>query len=297
MGMLRDQMIRAMQLRRFAGATQKAYLEAVVGLTKHFRVSPDQLAATQIQDYILYLLSKRQLQWNTVNVITTGIKFFYNHVVQRPDIAPAIPPRRTPRPLPEILSAGELERLFAVTSNLKHRLLLMTTYAGGLRVSEVIKLQACHLDSQRGLIRVVHGKRDKDRYTLLSPRLLEELRAYWKAFRPPLWLFPSRDPQRHLNDETARSVFQKAKAKAGIHKGGNIHMLRHSFASHLLEAGADLRTIQILLGHASILTTSRYLQVTRKTLDGTRSPLDLLDLSRLPSLGQAAKEGSSCQPS
>jgi site-specific recombinase XerD len=295
--MLRDQMIRAMQLRRFAGATQKAYLEAVVGLTKHFMVAPDRLAATQIQDYILYLLTKRQLQWNTVNVITTGIKFFYSHVVQRPDIAPAIPPRRTPRPLPEILSAGELERLFAATSNPKHRMLLMTTYAGGLRVSEVIKLQACHLDSQRGLIRVVHGKRDKDRYTLLSPRLLQELRAHWKTFRPPLWLFPSRDPQQHLNDETARSVFQKAKAKAGIHKGGNIHMLRHSFASHLLEAGADLRTIQILLGHASILTTSRYLHVTRKTLDGTRSPLDLLDLSQLPSLGQAGQEGTSCQPS
>jgi integrase/recombinase XerD len=297
MGVLRDQMIRAMQLRRFAGTTQKAYLEAVVGLTRHFRVAPDQLTATQVQDYILYLLTQRQLQWNTVNVITTGIKFFYSHVVQRPDIAPAIPPRRTPRPLPEILSAGELERLFAATTNPKHRLLLMTTYAGGLRVSEVIKLQACHLDSERGLIRVVHGKRDKDRYTLLSPRLLEELRAYWKAFRPPLWLFPSRDPQRHLNDETARSVFQQAKAKAGIHKGGNIHMLRHSFASHLLEAGVDLRTIQILLGHASILTTSRYLHVTRKTLDGTRSPLDLLDLSSLPRIGQAAKEAASCQPS
>jgi integrase/recombinase XerD len=297
MGMLRDQMIRAMQLRRFAATTQKAYLEAVVGLTKHFMVSPALLTATQVQDYILYLLTKRQLQWNSVNVITTGIKFFYSHVVQRPDIAPAIPPRRTPRPLPEILSAAELERLFAVTSNLKHRLLLMTTYAAGLRVSEVIKLQACHLDSQRGLIRVVHGKRDKDRYTLLSPRLLEELRAYWKAFRPPLWLFPSCDPQQHLNDESARCVFQKAKAKAGIHKGGNIHMLRHSFASHLLEAGTDVRTIQILLGHASLLTTSRYLHVSRKTLDGTRSPLDLLDLSRLPSLGQAVKEGSACQPS
>lgn len=297
MGMLRDQMIRAMQLRRFAAPTQKAYLEAVVGLTKHYKIAPDQLSVTQVQDYILYLLTQRQLQWNSVNVITTGIKFFYSHVVQRPDIAPAIPPRRTPRPLPEILSAGELERLFAVTSNPKHRMLLMTTYAGGLRVSEVIKLQACHIDSQRGLIRVVHGKRAKDRYTLLSTRLLEELRAYWKACRPPLWLFPSRDPQRHLNDETARSVFQKAKAKAGIHKGGNMHMLRHSFASHLLEADTNLRTIQILMGHTSILTTSRYLHVTRKTLDGTRSPLDLLDLSRLPSLDQVAKEDAACQPS
>ena len=295
MGMLRDQMIRAMQLRRFAAATQKAYLEAVVGLTKHFRVAPDRLSPTQIQDYILHLLTQRRLQWNSVNVITTGIKFFFSHVVQRPDVAPAIPPRRTPRPLPEILSARELEHLFAVTSNAKHRMLLMTTYAGGLRVSEVVRLQACHIDSQRGLIHVVHGKGDKDRYTLLSPRLLQELRAYWKACRPRHWLLPSsHDPKRHLNDETARSVFQKAKAKAGITKGGNIHVLRHSFASHLLEAGVDLRTIQVLLGHASLLTTSRYLHVTRKTLDGTPSPLDLLDLSHLPSFG---KEGPSCQPS
>jgi integrase/recombinase XerD len=294
MGRLRDEMIRAMQLRRFAGATQKAYLEAVVGLTKRYRVSPDQLSARQIQDYILYLLLERKLKWNTVNVITTGLKFFYGQVLQRPEVAPAIPSRVTPRPLPEILSAAELERLFAVTTNPKHRMLFMTTYAGGLRVSEVIQLQACHLDGQRGLIRVVNSKRGKDRYTLLSPRLLTELRAYWKAHRPPLWLFPSRDPQRHLNDETARSVFQKAKAKAGISKRGNIHMLRHSFATHLLEAGVDLRTIQILLGHSSILTTSRYLHVTRKTLDGAPSLLDLLDLSQLPSFG---KEGPSCQPS
>jgi integrase/recombinase XerD len=290
MGMLRNQMIRAMQLRRLAGATQKAYLEAVVGLTKHYMVSADRLSPSQIQDYILHLLLQRKLQWNSVNVITTGLKFFYSQVVQRPDVAPAIPPRRTPRPLPEILSAQELERLFAVTSNHKHRMLLMTTYAGGLRVSEAIRLQPCHIDSERSMIRVAHGKRDKDRYTLLSARLLEELRAYWKAYRPQHWLFPSRDPKQHLNDETARSVFQKAKARAGIHKRGNIHMLRHSFATHLLEGDADLRTIQILLGHASILTTSRYLHVTRKTLDGTRSPLDLLDLSQLPSF---AKEESS----
>lgn len=294
MGVLRDEMIRAMQLRRLAGATQKAYLEAVVGLTKRYRMAPDRLTARQIQNYILYLLGERHLKWNTVNVITTGLRFFYGQVLKRPDVAPAIPSCLTPRPLPEILSAAELQRLFAVTSNAKHRTLLMTTYAGGLRVSEVIRLQACHLDSQRGLIRVVNSKRGKDRYTLLSARLLTELRAYWKAHRPLRWLFPSRDPQRHLNDETARSVFQKAKAKAGIHKRGNIHMLRHSFATHLLEAGVDLRTIQVLLGHSSILTTSRYLHVTRKTLDGTPGLLDLLDLSQLPSCG---REVPPCQPS
>jgi integrase/recombinase XerD len=295
MGMLRDQMIRAMQLRRYAATTQKAYLEAVCGLAKHFMIAPDRLSTTQVQDYILHLLTQRRLRWNSVNVITTGLKFFYAHVVDRPDVAPAIPPRRTPHPLPEVLSAQELERLFAVTTNRKHRALFMTTYAAGLRVSETIGLQPRHIDSQRMVIRVEHGKRDKDRYTLLSARLLQELRDYWRAERPALWLFPSRDPQRHLNDETARTVFLKAKAKAGITKGGNIHCLRHSFATHLLEAGVDLRTIQVLLGHASILTTSRYLRVTRQTLGGTPSPLDLLDLSGLHTFAQ--KEGSSCPPS
>jgi integrase/recombinase XerD len=295
MGMLRDQMIRAMQLRRFAPATHKAYLEAVLGLTKHFRIAPDQLSPTQVQDYILHLLTQRHLQWNSVNVIVTGLKFFYAHVVHRPDVAPTIPPRRTPHPLPEVLSAAELERLFAVTTNRKHRALFMTTYAAGLRVSEAISLQARHIDSQRGVIRVEHGKRDKDRYTLLSPRLLQELRDYWRVCRPVTWLFPSRDPQRHLNDETARTVFLQAKARAGISKAGNIHCLRHSFATHLLEAGVDLRTIQVLLGHASILTTSRYLRVRSQTLSGTPSPLDLLDLSGLGAFAQ--KEGPSCPPS
>jgi integrase/recombinase XerD len=164
-----------------------------------------------------------------------------------------------------------------------------------LRVSETLRLQPRHIDSQRMVIRVEHGKRDKDRYTLLSARLLQELRDYWRLARPAIWLFPSRDPQRHLNDETARTVFVKAKAKAGIIKAGNIHCLRHSFATHLLEAGVDLRTIQVLLGHASILTTSRYLRVRGQTLTGTPSPLDLLDLSGLDAF--ANPEGLSCQPS
>ncbi len=295
MGTLRQQMIRAMQLRRFAPATHKAYLEAVTGLANYFWTPPERLSPAQVQDYILYLLTQRRLRWNSVNVIVTGLKFFYTHVADRPDVAPAIPPRRTPHPLPEVFSAAELERLFAVTANRKHRALFMTTYAAGLRVSEVIRLQPRHLDSGRGVIRVEHGKRDKDRYTLLSPRLLQELRAYWRIERPALWLFPSRDPQRHLNDETVRTAFVEAKARAGITKAGNVHALRHSFATHLLEAGVDLRTIQVLLGHASILTTSRYLRVRSQLLGGTPSPLDLLDLSGLGAF--AAREGTPCQPS
>jgi integrase/recombinase XerD len=292
MGVLRDQMIRELRLRRYAPATQKAYLEAIVGLTKHFRIAPDQLSARQVQDYLLYLMLERKLHWNTVNAICSGLTFFYTQTVNRPDIAVAMPLRRTPRQLPEILSGDELQALFAAVDHPQHRALLMTTYGGGLRVSEVIKLRPRDIDSQRMMIRVVAGKRAKDRYTLLSVRLLEELRAYWRAYRPQTWLFPARRPEKHFDDDKARQVFNQAKAKAGIRKAGSIHLLRHCFATHLLEAGVDLRTIQILMGHSSIDSTVWYLHLTRKKLDATQNPLDLLDLSGLRKL-----EVPPCQPS
>jgi integrase/recombinase XerD len=293
MGKLRDRMIRELQLRRYAAATQKAYLEAVVGLTKHFRVAPDQLSARQVQDYLLHLMQQRQLQWNSVNTICSGLKFFYAKTIARPDIAAAMPCRRNARRLPEILSTEELEALFAAVDNQQHRALLMTTYAGGLRVSEVVELVPANIDSKRMMMRIVNSKRSKDRYTLLSLRLLEELRAYWKVYHPRTWLFPRPHGDRPFSDDKARAVFNKAKAKAGINKGGSIHVLRHCFATHLLEAGVDLRTIQILMGHSSITTTVMYLHLTRKTLDRTRSPLDLLDLSQLPSFPEVPP----CQPS
>ena len=293
MGVLRDQMIRELRLRRYARATQKAYLEAVVGLTKHFRISPDQLSARQVQDYLLYLMLERKLHWNTVNAICSGLTFFYTQTLKRPDVAMAMPLRRTPRQLPEILSGEELQALFAAADNRQHRALLMTTYGGGLRVSEVIKLRPRDIDSQRMMMRVVAGKRAKDRYTLLSVRLLEELRTYWRAYRPLTWLFPARRPEKPFNDDKAREIFNRAKAKAGIRKDGSIHLLRHCFATHLLEAGVDLRTIQILMGHASINSTVWYLHLTRKKLDATQNPLDLLDLSGLPNV----REVPPCQPS
>jgi site-specific recombinase XerD len=219
-----------------------------------------------------------------LHTIAAGLTFFYTQTLKRPDIALAMPTRQTPRRLPEIYSADELQRLFTATPPGKPRALLMTTYGGGLRVSEVIRLQITDIDSQRHMIRVTRGKRDKDRYTLLSARLLDELRAYWKIDRPRPWLFPGRDSQRPMSDETARAIFSRAKAKAGIHKRGSLHILRHSFATHLLEAGVDLRTIQILMGHSSITSTAYYLHLTRKTLDQTPNPLDLLDLSQLPAV-------------
>jgi site-specific recombinase XerD len=275
-------MIRELQLRRYAAATQRAYLEAVTGLTRHFGIAPDQLSARQVQDYLLYLMGERHLHWNTVNTIASGLTFFYSQTLKRNDVAAAMPLRRTPRQLPEVLSARELQDLFAATDNAQHRALLMTTYGGGLRVSEVVKLRPGDIDSQRMMIRVVCGKRAKDRYTLLSQRLLQELRAYWLAYRPHTWLFPGANPEHPFNDDKARTVFNQAKAKAGIRKQGSIHLLRHCFATHLLEAGVDLRTIQILMGHSSISSTVWYLHLTRKNLDATQNPLDLLDLSALP---------------
>ena len=295
MSPLRELLLRELQLRRYSVSTQKHYVSAVRGLAAHYRVSPDQLSPTQVQDYLLHLMQQRQLKWNTVNATVSGLKFFYGQVLKRPDILLSIPQRRTPRRLPEIYSAQELQRLFATARDIRGRVLLMTIYGGGLRIGDVIPLQVADIDSQRRMIRVRGSKGDKDRYTLLSNRLLQELRAYWKIHRPPLWLFPGKDPKEHLSSGTARRIFQYAKNKAGIVKGGSVHILRHSFATHLLEAGVDLRTIQILLGHSSIRSTVWYLHLTRKTLDATQNPLDLLDLSHLPSF--TPKEGSSCQPS
>jgi site-specific recombinase XerD len=286
-------MQRELQLRRYAATTQKTYLEAVVGLTKHYGTAPDQLSVRQVQDYVLYLMLERKLHWNSVNTICSGLTFFYRQTLKWPDGALAFPRRRTPRQLPEILSGTELTSLFAAADNQQHRALLMTTYGGGLRVNEVCKLRPRDIDSQRMMIRVVNGKRGKDRYTLLSVRLLEELRTYWKAYRPSTWLFPGCQSQRPFSDDKARLVFNAAKVQAGIHKAGSIHLLRHCFATHLLEAGVDLRTIQILLGHSSIETTAWYLHVTCKKLGATQNPLDLLDLSAL----NRFQEVPPCQPS
>jgi len=274
MGELRDRMIRELRLRRYAAPTQKAYLEAVKGLAKYFWVAPDQLTAKQVQDYLLHLMIERKLQWNTVNTIASGIKFFYTQTLERPDIALAIPARRTPRSLPEILSAEELQRLFAATDNIKHRALLMTTYGGGLRVSEVIRLQVTDIDGQRRMIRVVRGKREKDRYTLLSERLLAELRGYWKSERPQPWLFPGKRGQQPMNDETARAIFNQAKAKAKIHKGGSIHVLRHCFArnrSQPLVSLADDR-LTIDLSDESITDQPRLVQSAARTGIGSPFP-------------------------
>ena len=276
MSALREQMIRDMQLRRLSPRTQRRYLHAVTGLAKHYGRSPDQLGSREVQDYLLHLMNDHKLAWRSVNVVSSALRFLFGVTLRRPEISVEIPPRRTPLCLPEVLSDGELVRLFAATATLKQRVMLMTAYGAGLRGSELLHLRVRDIDSGRMMIRVEQGKGAKDRYTILPKRLLTELRSYWKMYRPQHWLFPGRRPDQPLNFSTAAAVYQRAKARARIPKRGGLHTLRHSFATHLLEAGVDIRTIQLLLGHKSILSTARYLHLTQRNLAAVPSPLDTL---------------------
>ena len=282
MGELRDRMVREMQLRRFAPSTQEAYARAVRGLAAFYHRPPDQLGSEEVKSYLLYLMNERGLDWSTVNTACAGIRFFFSATLGRSDVSASVPPRKTPRRLPEVLSGEEVGRLFAATENLEHRALLMTAYAAGLRVSELVHLQVRDIDGDRKMLRVAAGKGEKDRYTVLSPRLLGELRAYWRAYKPATWLFPGSVVDRPLDRSTAAQVYHQAKEKAGILKRGGIHTLRHCFATHLLEAGVDVRTIQLLMGHRSIRTTIHYVHLTAKKLAGTPSPLDLLEPRLVP---------------
>jgi len=278
---LRLKMVNQMKLRNFSSSTQRAYVSAVSDLAKFYRRSPEHISSEEIQRYLLYLMEERGLSWSTRNQVICGLRFFYIQTQGKKSTNLAIPPRKPETRLPEIFSSQELERLFFYAANPRDRALLMTTYACGLRVSEVVRLKPGHLDGTRKMLRVEQGKGNKDRYTILSDGLLEELRSYWRLYKPKEWLFPGKYlGERPMPIGTAQKVYYLAKKKAGLKKGKGIHTLRHCFATHMLEAGVDLRTIQNLMGHSSILTTMVYLQVTQKRLDCLKSSFDLLDLPR-----------------
>jgi len=272
---LRKKMIRDMQLRRFAERTQETYLGVVARFAQHYKQSPDLIPDAKVQDYLLYLLNERKLSWSSCDICANGLQFFYRVTLGRASTF-ILPPRKRAQRLPEILSAAEVGRLFAAVSNLKHRVILMVAYGGGLRLGELVNLKVTDIDSQRMLIRVEQAKGNKDRYTLLSKRLLDELRAYWRVYRPRTWLFPGKTPDKQLHATSIQRAMILAKIKAGIRKTGGIHVLRHCFATHLIEAGTDLRTVQVLMGHRSIESTTRYTRVTANRIRHTASPLDLL---------------------
>jgi integrase/recombinase XerD len=227
-------------------------------------------------------LTERRLAWSSCNQAAAGLKFFSTKTLGWDVLHLDLPPRTGRSQLPQVLSLEELQRLFTRTKNPRHRVLLMTTYAAGLRVSEVVRLRLTDIESDRMLIRVEQGKGRQDRYTLLSTRLLTELRAYWKLYRPAPGLVTGLDPQRPMPSGTAQKIYYHAKRTAGITHGHGIHTLRHCFATHLLEAGVDVRTIQMLLGHQALDTTTRYLRITRQYLATIRSPFDLLPCGDLP---------------
>lgn len=270
----RQRMIRELELQRKSKHTVKAYVTAVAQLAKHFGRSPDQIRREEIRDYAHFLIVERKLSTGTVNTKLAGIQFYYQQVLGQPKFDLEVRRKRTGR-LPVPLSREEIRELLARTSNDKHRVMLMATYGAGLRVSEVVQLEVQDIHSQRMLIHVRNGKGGKDRYTLLSQRLLAELRRYWLVDRPQRWLFPNRDGN-PMSRDNLQQVYYKAKERAGITRGHGIHCLRHSFATHLLEAGVDLTIIARLLGHRSLSTTAKYLHVTSKHVQGVRSPLDLL---------------------
>ncbi len=275
---LRKRMIRELELRRKAPTTVSSYVKAVEELARYYRRSPDRISTEEIRDYMHFLIVDKKLSYSSCNHKIVAINFFFREVVRR-KVELRVPMKRSGR-LPEPLSREEVARLLDAAENQKHRVLMMTAYSAGLRVSELVRLKPQDIHSDRMLIRVNQGKGRKDRYTLLSQRLLGELRAYWRESRPELWLFPNQARTDHMPTCTPARAFYRLKERTGITHGHGIHTLRHSFATHLLEAGVDLRTIQILMGHTSLNTTVKYLHVTEKHLERTKSPLDLLRLPK-----------------
>ena len=292
MTQLRQKMIRAMDLRNLSDHTKRAYLTAVKGLVKHYQESPEKITEEQIEDYLLYLKNAKGNAPSSCIGVLTGLRFFYQNILEK-EISVDFSLTKKPQKLHTVLTKEQIWEIICVPKNLKHRLILMTTYAAGLRASEVRKLRPVHIDSKRMLIKVVDGKGRKDRYTMLSVKLLAELRHYYSKHRPQTYLFPSsykKNKNKPLSYEAVRCIYEKARKKVGVKNGEGIHTLRHSFATHLLEAGYDIRKIQVLMGHTKLSTTMIYLHVSRETLSKVPSPLDLIDTE------QAQQEDSPDDP-
>lgn len=273
---LRRRMLEELQLRNYSPHTQRVYIRWVADFAEHFKTAPDQLRPAQVREYQLFLVQKRKLAWSSFNQAVCALRFFYHDVLHRKWMIEHIRYPRHEQKLPVVLSPAEVVALFQNTPNLKQRTILMTIYAAGLRVSELINLRVTDIDSQRQLIRVSQGKGHKDRQVMLAPKLLQTLRAYWKRYRPTTWLFPGRNPTRPMVSTTVWHYCDAARAAAQLSKPISPHTLRHCFATHLLEHATDLRSIQLLLGHRNLKTTAKYLHVSNLAVHSTVSPLERL---------------------
>jgi site-specific recombinase XerD len=273
---LRERMLADLRVRNYAPKTQRVYVQCVADFAMHFKPSPDDLGREEIREYLVYLVEQKKVSWSSFNQTASALRFFYRFTLGQEGLVPHIPYPRGERRLPTVLSPEEVRRVLDALTNIKHRAALVTAYAAGLRVSEVVALRVADIDSQRMVIHVRQSKGRKDRSVMLSAQLLELLRRYVRAVHPWEWLFPGAVPGRPLSVRSLQHVCARACRKAGLQKHVTMHTLRHSFATHLLEAGTDLRIIQTLLGHGSVRTTQIYTHVSTERLRNVQSPLDRL---------------------
>jgi integrase/recombinase XerD len=274
---LRQRFIEDMQLRGLAPTTQRSYTHYVADYAKFYNTSPEHLDLEAIRQYELHLLHEKKLSPESINAFVSSVQFLYLTTLEMPWGKECFPRVRRAHKLPLILSPEEVSQFFESVPSLKYRAALMTCYGAGLRISEAVSLKVSDVDSQRMLLRVEEGKGRKDRYVMLSKRLLAVLRCYWRAARPKDYLFPSWLQGRHLTSGALSVACRDASQRCGLAKRITAHTLRHSFATHLLENGTDTRVIQVLLGHSRIDTTARYTQVAAHVVAGTPSPLDALE--------------------
>jgi integrase/recombinase XerD len=274
---LRRLMLQAMTVRGLARRTQQSYVSAVRRLAKHYGRSPDQLTAEEIQSYLARLIAVDGLSWSTCSIAANAFRFLYHVTLGLDAIDFVVPQPRQPQRLPEILSSEEVSRLFTAVKYAKHRLVFETIYACGLRVSEATQLKVRDIDRDRMTVRIEQGKGRKDRYVPLSKRLLQRLEHYWATDRPRHWVFEGGTSERCMHITAVQKAYTLAKLRAGIQKHGGVHALRHAYATHLIESGVDVLTVQRLLGHRSVSTTMRYFHLSQARIAVVRSPLDLLD--------------------
>jgi len=290
---LRKMMLEELQRRNYSEITTRKYLRVVTDFAKYFGKSPDRLGPNELRTYQAYLLKERKLTPGTAVNCVAALRFFFVKTLKRHQYREFLPYPKDRRRLPTVLSREEVSRLINAAGNLFRRTLLMVLYGTGMRRSELAHLKVSDIDSQRMIIRVVAGKGDKDRDLPLSPALLEILREYWRWRKPRLYLFPTRTCRRRLDqpisDKTVWIACSEAARHAGISKRVTPHTLRHSWATHLLEAGTDLRTIQVLLGHGDLETTAQYLHLSQRHLQAVTNPLDNLSLSSVQDISRTFK--------
>ena len=274
---LRQRMTEDMQVRNLSPDTQTSYTQQVSLFARYFRRSPEQLGPEEIRAYQVYLTNEKNLAPGSILIAVAALRFLYKVSLQKDWVfGDVIPAPKKPQTLPIVLSPEEVLHFLGCITNTKHHAILATCYAAGLRISEAVRLSIPDIDSQRMVLRVEQGKGQKDRYVMLSPKLLEILRAWWRVEKPKQWLFPGDIAGQHISKDAVEQACQKARRRCSIPKPITPHSLRHAFAVHLLESGTDVRTIQLLLGHRSLATTARYLRIATSKVCATSSPLDLL---------------------